>query len=119
MQLDELTLKRQPLNLSHPQASVYYARTPLVLDMAGQGAGKTENIGVQSGDMINRFPKAIGFIAANTYLQLSQTTLKKAMDTWRKYYGWDEYDKNDNPSGFYVIDKKPPAHFRKFTSQEK
>ena len=119
MQLDEITLKRQPLNLSHPQASVYYARTPLVLDMAGQGAGKTENIGVQSGDMINRFPKAIGFIAANTYLQLSQTTLKKAMDTWRKYYGWDEYDKNDNPSGFYVIDKKPPAHFRKFTRLRK
>ena len=77
--------------------------------------GKTENIGVQSGDMINRFPKAIGFIASNTYLQLSQTTLKKAMDTSRKYYGWDEYDKNDNPSGFHVIDKKPPAHFRKFT----
>ena len=33
------------LNLSEPQGAVYYARTPLVLDMAGQGAGKTENIG--------------------------------------------------------------------------
>ena len=106
-------------NLSQPQSSVYYARTPLVLDMAGQGAGKTENIGIKSGKMISEFPQALGFIAANTYLQLSQTTLKKAMDTWRKYFGWDEYDKNDNPAGFYVIDKKPPNHFKKFTRLRK
>lgn len=32
--------------LSEPQAAVYYARSPLVLDMAGQGGGKTELISV-------------------------------------------------------------------------
>ena len=102
------------LNLSEPQGAVYYARTPLVLDMAGQGAGKTENIGVQSAEMIDAFPKGVGFIAANTYLQLSQTTLKKAMDAWFKYYGWKEYDK-ENPDGFFVVDKKPPSHFKRYT----
>ena len=114
-----MTKPRPRVRLSKPQAAVYFARTPLVLDMAGQGAGKTENIGVQSADFIARFPQVKGFIGANTYLQLSQSTLNKAFNAWAKYYGWEEYDKVHNPTGFYVIDKKPPPHFKRFERLKK
>ena len=103
----------QEILLSKPQNAVYKARTPIVLDMAGQGSGKTENISIFSADKILAFPNVKGFIGANTYLQLSQTTLNKCFTAWKKYYGWDEYDKTHNPAGFYVVDKKPPPHFKR------
>lgn len=99
--------------LSEPQLSVYYARTPRILDMAGQGAGKTENIGIQTMEVIEKFPRLRGFIGANTYGQLSGATLQKTFATWEKYKGWTEYDK-ENKHGNYVVDKKPPAHFKKY-----
>lgn len=99
--------------MSAPQNDVFKARTPLVLDMAGQGSGKTEMIGFMSGVFINYFPQIKGFIGANTYMQLSQSTLEKTMKAWLKYFGWDEYDPKENPNGFYVMDKKPPRHFAK------
>lgn len=110
---------RPRIRLSRPQAAVYFSRTPIVLDMAGQGAGKTENIGVQSADFISQFPEVRGFIGANTYLQLSQSTLNKAFNAWSRYYGWEEYDKTHAPGGFYVIDKKPPPHFKRFERLKK
>lgn len=97
--------------LSEPQAAVLEARTGLILDMAGQGAGKTENIAIHSGWMVVNFPEVKGFIAANTYLQLSQSTLNKAMTGWERYYGLTEYDKKTNPYGDFVLDKQPPPHF--------
>ena len=103
------------IKLSEPQNAVFQARTPLILDMAGQGGGKTEMIGVMTALLITAFPQVKGFIGANTYMQLSQTTLEKTMATWLKYFGWDEYDKRENPHGFYVINKKPPPSFKRFT----
>lgn len=35
--------------LSQPQYEVFNAHTRLVLDLAGQGSGKTKNIGISSG----------------------------------------------------------------------
>ena len=103
----------QEILLSKPQNAVYKARTPIVLDMAGQGSGKTENISIFRAEKKQNFPKVKGIIGANTYLQLSQTTLNKCFTAWKKYYGWDEYDKTHNPAGFYVVDKKPPPHFKR------
>ena len=60
---------------SDPQLSVFEARTSLVLDMAGQGAGKTLNIGVDTYYKIIEFQQVKGFIGANTHKQLSQTTI--------------------------------------------
>lgn len=100
--------------LSEPQTDVVNSRSPLVLDMAGQGAGKTDNIGFRSGFFITNFPEAKGFIAANTYLQLTQSTLNKAFKVWEKYFGLTEYDAKSNPDGDFVLDKQPPAHFKKF-----
>lgn len=107
----DTTVEVREIELSAPQTDVFLSRASLTLDMAGQGAGKTENIGIHAGWLIANFPEIEGFIGANTYGQLSQATLKKAFATWKKYYGWDEYDAKTNPTGFYVVDKIPPAHF--------
>lgn len=107
---DEVTYKE--VRLSDPQYCVHYARTPLILDMAGQGSGKSENIGMQTIEVIEVAPKIKGFIGANTYGQLTTATLDRVFTTWKRLKGWEEYDKQENPDGVYVIDKKPPAHFK-------
>lgn len=100
--------------LSDPQTDVLNARTALILDLAGQGAGKTENIGFSSGFKITEFPQARGFIASNTIMQLNQSTLNKAFSVWKTYFNLTEYDAKSNPDGDYVLDKQPPFHFYKY-----
>lgn len=99
------------LKMSRPQIALKRARTPLILDMAGQGAGKTMNIGVDTYEKIVDCPKAKGFIGANTHEQLTKSTLLKAFSTWFLLAGWTQYDAKSNPDGVYVVNKKPPAHF--------
>lgn len=99
--------------LSQPQYDVFNASTRLVLDLAGQGSGKTKNIGIISGYFICEFPELKGFIGANTHLQLSQSTLVRCFEDWEQFYGLTEYDSKENPGGDYVIDKQPPAVFNK------
>lgn len=100
--------------LSEPQTDIISARTAMILDMAGQGAGKTENIAVATGWMVTEFPMVRGFIAANTYLQLNQSTLNKVFKGWERYYALTEYDPKTNPGGHYVVDKEPPPHFVRY-----
>lgn len=100
--------------LSHPQEILMETRANRILDMAGQGGGKSQNIGYHTGFLITNFPRARGFIGANTYDQLSGATLKNCFEVWRKVYGMTEYDKFENPAGSFVFDRKPPAHFQQF-----
>ena len=102
------------LELSEPQTMCATSRQPLTLNMAGQRAGKSQMIGIMSGDWIQKFPRVYGFIGANTYLQLSQSTLVKATEIWRDYYQMKPYDKIQNPHGSYVIDRRPPPSFKTF-----
>jgi hypothetical protein len=51
-----------------------------------------------------------GLIAANTYGQLSNSTLKEITNVW-SILGLTEYTKI-NPEGDYVIDVEPPAGFK-------
>lgn len=99
--------------LSEPQTAVLSTRASVILDMAGQGGGKSKTIGYSSGMFISDFPQALGFIGANTYLQLSQSTLVRTFQTWKESFGFTEYDPKANPAGAYVVDKRPPAHFTK------
>jgi hypothetical protein len=82
--------------------------------MAGQRAGKSQMAGIMSGLYALNYPKLKGFIAANTYMQLIQSTLVKVLEIWGELYQLTEYDKHTNPEGQYVIDKRPPSHFKKF-----
>lgn len=101
------------VELSEPQTTVLSVRKSIILDMAGKGSGKSQNIGYSSGMFISDFPQALGFIAANTAMQLSQSTLNRTFEVWKNVYGFTEYDAKSNPAGSYVVDKRPPLHFER------
>lgn len=102
------------LKLSRPQAHSLQCRKPLLLVMAGQRAGKSFGIGLRTGNYVRYFPKMVGMIAANTYKQLTQSTMVEVRRVWKSHFGITEYDKNGNPNGVYVVGKKPPIHFVKY-----
>jgi len=94
---------------SGPQDDIIMSRKQINLFLSGQGGGKTFIGGCVSGQLISEFPKVYGFIGANTYTQLSDSTLKRIRTVWRDW-GWTEWSR-DNPHGEYVVDVQPPAHF--------
>lgn len=96
--------------VSAPQKAILRSTKSLNLFLAGVGSGKTFIGGILSYRLIKKYPKVRGFIGANTYLQLTQSTLFRIREYW-KSIGVVEYDKNINPHGLYVINKKPPSHF--------
>ncbi|MGN6491055.1 MAG: hypothetical protein ACTHLE_03585 [Agriterribacter sp.] len=103
----------QTPRLSLPQYKTLTCRKPLQLAMAGQRGGKSFGIGYRSGMYVKYFPKMIGMIAANTYKQLTQSTMVEVRRVWKNNYGYLEYDRN-RLDGVYTINKKPPAHFKIF-----
>jgi len=98
------------IELSDPQYEIIESRQQISLFLAGQGSGKTHCAGVVSGSLILQFPKAHGFIGANTYTQLSDSTLFRIRNVWKEFFGWTEYHKG-NKKGNYVVDVQPPVHF--------
>lgn len=110
-----MATKREKIEveLSEPQTDVFNARTAIIADIAGQGSGKTVNIGLLVGWMVLKFPRAKGFVGANTYEQLSSSTLSRVFMELEVVYGLTEYDRAHNPSGHYVVGKKPPASWEK------
>lgn len=96
--------------VSAPQKAILKSTAPISLFLGGVGSGKTHLLGIKTYQLIRRFPKVRGFIGANTYLQLEQSTLFRIREYW-KSIGIVEYDKDSRPQGQYVINKKPPAHF--------
>ncbi len=117
--------KKVDVYLSEPQGEVLQARTPIIAQIAGQGGGKTNIIGLDSGMKILNFPEALGFIAANTHEQLSGSTLTRAYDVWDSVYGLTLYSKKDNPNGHFVVGVRPPRtdrwkkpryHYRNYNS---
>jgi len=106
------------VELSEPQEALLACREVDILNMAGQGGGKSHTIGLSSGIKISLFPRLRGFIGANTWDQLNTATLKAVLEVWRTVYGFTEYSK-ENPNGTYVIDKTPPPHFQRFVKLPK
>ena len=96
---------------SEPQYDVVHSTKQRTLGLMGQGSGKTHSIADISGGLSIKFPKVPGFIAANTYMQLTQSTLKGVFKVWREFYKWTEYDEKTNPEGVFVVNRKPPSHF--------
>lgn len=102
------------IKLHTPQLKVFKSRKALTLNMAGQRAGKSHLIGVKSGLYVMNAPKIKGMIAANTYMQLTQSTLVAVKKVWKDNFGLTEYDSKGNPNGHYVIHKHPPSHFKTY-----
>ncbi|MDM1396074.1 hypothetical protein HX049_02620 [Myroides odoratimimus] len=95
---------------------VFASRKPLTLFMAGQRLGKSHLIGSKSALYAINLPMIKGMIAANTYMQLRQSTMVAVKKVWAKDYGLSEFDKKGNPKGHYVVGVKPPDHFVKFST---
>jgi hypothetical protein len=64
-----------PVPLTPQQAEFFRCEAPLALFCGGVGSGKTFAGACWLRKMARRFPNALGFVAANTYLQLHKSTL--------------------------------------------
>ncbi len=95
---------------SKPQYDILTSKKQVNLFLAGQGSGKTHCAGLLSGTLISNYPRVHGFIGANTYMQLSDSTLFRIRHVWKEIFGWSEYSKS-NRAGSYVVDVQPPEHF--------
>ncbi|MEN6568995.1 MAG: terminase family protein [Rikenellaceae bacterium] len=96
--------------ISEPQRAILKSTKSLNLFLAGVGSGKTHIGGLIAYRFVKMFPQARGFIGANTYLQLTQSTLFRIREYWKSIHVV-EYDKTSTPHGLYVVNKRPPAHF--------
>jgi len=91
--------------LTEPQKEIYDTINERILFLSGVGGGKTHIAGVIALKYITKFPDAIGFIGANTYSQLSKSTLKRFFDVWGVF---------GIVNGIhYVVDKIPPDNWPK------
>lgn len=103
-------LELSELELSAPQLDILQAPASRYLLQMGQGGGKTVDIGVIAYLFASELPDAVGLIAANTYGQLSDSTLVEVFRIWKEHFGWTEWTRS-NQSGYYVINKEPPPCF--------
>lgn len=101
--------QRIEIKISGPQYDFYRSQKARNLFLVGQGGGKTFCIGFLSHLLVSTCPRALGLLAANTYGQLSDSTLLEVTKVWETL-GWTRWTKG-NPDGFYVIDVAPPASF--------
>lgn len=100
-------IKSDTIEVSGPQEAILSSTSDANLFMAGVGSGKSHSIGLLSGDFVINHPNIIQFIAANTYSQLSKSTLKRVFQVWKDILGFErEID--------YVVDRIPPKNFRTF-----
>lgn len=89
------------LNVSSPQYEILTSTKQRILSLAGQGGGKSHMGGLISGEFIVNYPEMRGFIGANTYSQLSKSTLDRIFTVWKNDFGWAN-------GVHYVVDKIPP-----------
>lgn len=85
---------------SRPQIDIYNSIKSRNLFLAGVGSGKSHMGGMVSIKYVSSFPKAIGFVGANSYDQLSKSTLKRIFEVWYNDFGLVQ-------GTHYEVDKQP------------
>jgi hypothetical protein len=100
-------MKTVEIEFSDPQLDIIESTAQRNLFHSGVGSGKTHCIGAISGDFVLNNPEVRGFIGANTYSQLSKSTLNGVFKFWESTLKW----KRDI---HYVSNKMPPPHFKSF-----
>lgn len=105
-------LKEKEIDLSLPQIEVLNSFVQRCLFMAGVGSGKSYVAAPIIINFARNYPNLRGFIGANTYNQLSKSTLSRIFDVWEEVFGL----KRDVD---YVVDRIPPAHFQKYGARLK
>lgn len=101
--LIETSLKA--IEVSEPQNSILESTKQFNLFLAGVGSGKSHLMGIISANFVINFPEATGLICANTYSQLSASTLLRIYAVWSEYFGMVQ-DIN------FVVDKQPPENYK-------
>ncbi len=99
-------MAHREIELSAPQYEILTSTKELNLFLAGVGSGKSHLMGVKSANYIINFPKAVGLICANTYSQLSASTLSRIFAVWAQYYNLHE-------DIHFVVDKQPPSNYKR------
>lgn len=101
MQASKLIL----LSYNEPQMEILESTAQRNLMHCGVGTGKSECIGSVSMEFIINHPQVRGFIGANTYSQLSKSTLDRVFNVWE--------DKFKMQRGVhFVVDRIPPKGFK-------
>lgn len=98
----ETAIEYVELATSAPQRAVLESTSDKTLFLAGVGSGKSHDIALSAADFAINHAEILQFIGANTYKQLSQSTLKRVFDTWLKYFGWRK-------GRDFVVGTIPPA----------
>lgn len=93
------------IEVSEPQHAILTSSKEYNLFLAGVGSGKSHLMGIISANYIINFPEATGLICANTYDQLSRSTLVQVFKVWHSYFGLVE-------DVHFVVDKQPPKGFK-------
>lgn len=93
------------IELSDPQADILESTADFNLFHSGVGSGKTHCIGFVSADFVINNPEVRGFIGANTYSQLSKSTLNGVFKVWATVF-------NLVRDVHYVSNITPPKHFK-------
>jgi len=94
------------IKISRPQNEALHSTKQRILALAGQGGGKSHLAGLISSHFVINFPKVKGFIGANTYSQLSKSTLDRVFNVWKDTFGWVKGKQ-------YVVDIIPPPSFKR------
>ena len=92
--------------LSEPQAYFLASTKSRKLFLAGSGSGKSHEGGLEAAEFIINMPHIRGFIGANTYGQLTMSTLDRIFKVWQETFGWIA-DKH------FVVDKIPPNNWKR------
>lgn len=85
---------------SKPQIDIYNSIKSRNLFLAGVGSGKSHMGGIVSIKYVSSFPQGIGFVGANSYDQLSKSTLKRIFEVWHNDFGMVQ-------GTHYEVDKQP------------
>lgn len=103
---NDIEVKHRELKYSAPQQDVLETTADRVLFHSGVGSGKSQCIGVLSADFVLNYPELTGFIGANTYKQLSRSTLLRVFEVWENQFGLKK--------GIdYVVGHIPPENYIK------
>ncbi len=98
-------MKSKGIKVTKAQFPVLKSVKKLNLLLSGTGGGKTHLLGAISMKFAINYPWFRQIIAANTYKQLSDSTLFQVFRIWKDVFGMEK-------GVHYVVDTIPPPHFK-------
>ena len=95
------------ISVTKPQEVILRSVKKINVFLSGTGGGKTHELGVNSMKYCINYPWFRQILCANTYKQLSDSTLFQVFKVWKNQFGMIK-------GIHYVVDIIPPEHFKVF-----